>query len=81
MKLNDLKRGMRCTRKDGIIIYVECVKEDEIWFMPISNLINKMCDGMKDDLTNDVDDLVIVKVEDITLNGYETIWEREEPVK
>ena len=78
MKLKDLKRGMRCTYRNGDTFTVSHMENGAIYYLFARNgfFTNTV---LQEDLTHmRFSSLDVVKVEDITENGYETIWEREE---
>lgn len=84
MKLQDLKRGMRCTTRDEDVFIVGSViidnqYENSIAYLEVSKNSNIGFTNMNEDLTGRYSNNDIMKVEDITMNGYKTIWEREEP--
>ena len=84
MKLKDLRRGMRCTNREGDVYVIDCVHfdwDDMAWridFIGDSKYGYCAVSSIEEDLTNgnghvEVD---IMKVEDIGIDGYKTIWER-----
>lgn len=78
MKLQDLKRGMRCTNRRGRVYIVDEVDGKYIKYLTCDIEFYAGVDNMNEDLTNEAYVCDIMKVEDITLDGYKTIWEREE---
>ena len=79
MKLQDLKRGMRCTRRDGSMIIVDKVDVDAGNLLYYTNQQGKefntsLSDYMDNSVFNGSGD--IMKIEDITVDGFEVIWER-----
>ena len=84
MKLQDLKRGMRCTTRDEDVFIVGSVIIDNAYenciaYLTVSKNSNIGFNNMNEDLTGGDSNNDIVRVEDITMDGYKTIWEREEP--
>ena len=80
MKRQDLKRGMRCTERSGLQYIIDEVEADKITFIyPVGDDYSGVY-YINEDLTSGTiyDDADIMKVEDITEDGYEVIWEREE---
>lgn len=80
MKLQDLKRGMRCTRRSGLQYIVDEteIEEGAAHYTLHSKSFGEP-GGLNEDLAHSrFSSLDIVKVEDITLDGYKTIWERED---
>ena len=81
MKLQDLKRGMRCTLRNGTnkIIDTVCIEPNRVECLPNKQGVKATYFSFNEYLYHkDTSDLDIVKVEDITLDGYEVIWERKE---
>lgn len=81
MKLQDLKRGMRCTTMGGYTFIVGEVKGSHIEFLEKASNDLDIVGAVLPDLTNYFEDDWIVKVEDITQRGYKVIWERKDPKK
>lgn len=78
MRLQDLKRGMRCTRRDGKILLVDGVIYEDGTVLYYDN--DKPNYTYLDyNLTSKLDkrERDIVIVEDITVDGFKVIWERE----
>lgn len=78
MKLTDLKRGMKCTTRNADEFIVRKVGKIDISFIADSRHGYKGIGLMKQNLTNQFRESDIIKVEDITLDGYKVIWERAE---
>lgn len=81
MKLKDLKRGMRCTFRNGTnkIIDTVRIEPSRVDCLPDKQGCKATYFSFNEDLISNINlGLDIMKVEDITENGYETIWEREE---
>ena len=79
MRLEDLKRGMRCTCRNGIEFIISSTNNREIEYLDRKHGGADGVYNINGDLTHSFfEDLDIMKVEDITLDGYKTIWERKE---
>lgn len=79
MRLEDLKRGMKCTYRNGVAFIVSSTNNREIEYLDRKHDGVDGIYNINGDLTHEYNkNLDIMKVEDITLDGYKTIWEREE---
>lgn len=86
MKIQELRRGMRCTNREGDVYVIDSVRFDwdntawRIDFIGDSKYGYGAVIGMKEDLRvrHGYTELDIVKIEDIGIDGYKTIWERPE---
>ena len=80
MKLQDLKRGMRCTFRNGIKFIYNDHDDEYIYYLGKGSDYCKKVGSCRENLKHKRDKgFDIVRVDDVTLNGYKTIWKRQEP--
>ena len=75
---------MRCTTRDEDVFIVGSViidsqYENSIAYLEVSKSGTIGFTSMNEDLTGGYSSNDIIMVEDITMDGYEIIWERDEP--
>ena len=81
MRVYDLERGMRCTLRNGQVIVIGKVRKDSCITLLYPNSEGIVAIGwVNEDLTHYYGnkDEDIVKVEDLSIDGYKTIWVRKE---